>query len=722
MPALTSLFSAALDRPTALGILKLLFWTHAFYTDRPSRQAVQKCLVSICSTREAELIAPLVGAIKQEALKPSIAPGSAFVLVEWCSLLMQDLAGTPLWDKFGNDIVLAEADALEKCLQPTSRNNVGHSALVITRRGFRKLVADKDTEKVVTAAVQALTAKGSQPTVKNAALLGVVAGVCSRKPDAKPILEKLKSQYLAFYVREVVGSRTPLQPHLAGGLGDFFSAFVNLEDLDKEVFPALEKGLLRSPEVVLDDLITPLVHSLPEELDLSKAFSERFVKPLISNVKSSNAVIRGGVVRAFKELVSGSRDFTVLEKVADEVLGPLKSGKLASADHRVLHSEMLVALPMTSGIATKVAIGLAPITSKEGNEPALAAETLALNSSATALLPSDADIPKALVDAYVKGLADKKPPVRRIWMLRAGEVLYSFSRDAQGSLPSNFVKFAESVIPPLFTIFSEVAGNPAAAAQSGLVTGGLVLCGVGPLLQRPETASLHAGAKKAAIQKTSLTLEPKPSYLLNQRIYGKFAEDDLLWLSRALSAVAPALGASTAAAKLAWAEAFIFLICSTATTPSVRRPALDALSDLYVKSSMNSEGAPSIVTQSIISGLWQWVEAVETGDKESAAVLAKSESSNLHLVLRAICLTPKEFADRAGAEPDKPQLEAQLCSLVVLARPDTVPRASWIELCLKVGLDPGRLAQEHEQRLIDEIVSRTGYEQKVREYSVIPGV
>jgi len=668
------------------------------------------------------VIAHLVGAIKQEAVKPSIAAGSAFVLVEWCSLLMQNIAGTLLWGKLGNDILLANADALEKCLQPSSRKNVGHSALVITRRGFRKLVAGKDTEKVVTAAVQALAAKASQPTVKNVVMLGVIAGVCSRKPEAKSILEKLKSQYLAFYVREVVGSRTSLQPHLAGGLGDFFSAFVNLEDLDKEVFPALEKGLLRSPEVVLDDLITPLVHSLPEELDLSKAFSERFVKPLISNVKSSNAVIRSGVVRAFKELVSGSRDFTVLEKVADEILGPLKSGKLASADHRILHSDMLITLPMTSGIATKVAIGLAPITSKEGNELALAAETLVLNSSATALLPSDADTPKALADAYVKGLADKKPAVRRIWMLRAGEVLYSFSRDALGSLPPNFVKFAESVIPQLFTIFSEVASNPAATAQSGLVTGGLVLCGVGPLLQRPETASLHAGAKKAAIQKTSLALDPKPSYLLNQRIYSKFAEDDLLWLSRALCAVAPALVSSTAAARISWAETFIFLICSTATPPSVRRQALDALSDLYIKSSTNSKGDPSIITQSIISGLWRWVEAVETGDKESAAALAKSDNANLHLVLGAICLTPKEFADRAGAEPDRQQLETQLCSLVVLARPDTVPRTSWIKLCLKVGLDPGQLAKKYEQGLIDEIVLRTGYEQKVRRVKSNTGV
>jgi len=709
-----SLSLPALDRATTLAVLKTLFWTHAFYADRPSRQAVQKCLVSICKTEEADVLTPLVAAIRQESQKQAIAPGSAFVLAEWCSLLTQNLAGTALWGKLVNDIILSTADVLEKCLQPTSKGSVGHSALVITRRAFRTLASGENREKDIGAAVQSLAAKGTQPTAKNAPLLGVIAGVCSRKAEAKPVFEKLKSHYLAFYTREIIGSRAPLPKHLAGGLGDFFSTFVTPEELDKDVFPALEKGLLRAPEVVLNDLITPLVHALPEELDLSKALSARFIKPLLSNVKSSNAVIRSGAVTAFKELVNASRDFGVLEQVADEVLGPLKSGKLASADHRILHSEMLAYLPPVSGISSKIAAGLPPITSKEGNESALAAETLALNASAATLLPSDTDVPKALIDAYVKGLADKKPPVRRIWLLRCGEVLYAFSQDTGGSLPPNFVKFAEAILPPLLNIFTEVATNPVAAAQSGLVTGALVLCAVGTLLQRSELASLHASAKKASVQKTSLTLEPKPSYLLNPRIYSKFAEEDLKWLTRALSAVAPALTTSAVSVRTAWAQAFFYLICSATTPPTIRRQATTALSDLYVRSSTSTNDIFPVITDTVVAGLWHWVGATESADKESAAALAKSENSNLHLVLRAICLAPKEYATLAGSDPVKEKMEAQMCSLLVLAKADLIPRASWIDLCLKVETDPGELAKKYEDRLVSEIVTRTGFEQKVR--------
>ncbi|KAM7223050.1 translational activator GCN1 [Rhypophila decipiens] len=701
----------ALDKPTTLGILKVLFWSHAFYTDRHSRRAVQKCLVTLCKVGDADILTPLVAAIRQETQKSGIALGSAFVLLEWLGLLIQNLGGTPLWDKFGTDILLADADALEKCKQQGARETVGKSALVVTRRAFRKLVSVEDKEKVITAAVQTLTAKGAQPAAKNAVILGVIAGVCSRNQDAKPILENLKSQYLAFYTRELVGSRTPLAKHLAGGLGDFFSAFVTPEDLEKDVYPALEKGLLRAPEVVLNDLITPLVHSLPEEYDMSKALSGRFVKPLLSNLKSSNAVIRSGAVTVFSELVSACRDFSVLEQVADEVLTPLKSAKLASADHRILHSEMLVALPMSTGIASKIATGLPAYIPKEGNESALSAETLALNASAVSLLPSDAEIPKALLDVYAKGLAEKKLPVRRVWILRTGEILYSFSQDAKGSLPANFVKFLEAVVPPLLATFNEVVANPTAAAQNNLVIGALVVCGVEPLLQRPESATLQATAKKAAIHKNSLVLEPKPSFLLNPRIYSKSSEDDLKWLGRALSSVAPSLGASSPAVRNAWAQGFIFLITSTATPPTIRRQATDLLSDLYVKSSSGADET-SLVTETIVNGVWRWIEALETGDKESAAVMAKSGNTNLHLVLRAICLSPKQYADRAGAEPDKARLEAQMCSLVVLAKFDLIPRASWIELCLKVEVDPGELARNHEDHLIDEIVRRTGFEQK----------
>ncbi|KAL2145629.1 hypothetical protein VTI28DRAFT_6687 [Corynascus sepedonium] len=695
----------ALDRTATLGILKVLFWTHAFYTDRPSRQAVQRCLTSLCQGGDVDVLAPLVAAIRQETQKQGIASDSAFVLVEWSSLLVQHFAGTPLWEKFGKDIILSLADGLEKCLQPAAKATIGSSALVIARRGLRKL-ASAD-QKAIESAVQLLTTKGTQPAAKYAVLLGAIAGVCSRKPEVKPVIEGLKSQYFAFYVREIVGSRTPVPSHLANGLADFFSAFVSLEDLEKEVFPALEKGLLRAPEVVLNDLITPLVRSLPQ-FDLSKALSGRFVKPLLSNIKSSNAAIRTGAVTAFKVIASSSHDLALLEQAADEVLGPLKSGKLASADHRVLHSEMLAALPMSTSIATKVASGLPALVGKEANEAALNAETLALNGSASALLRAD-EVPKTLIDAYNKGLADKKAPIRRIWILRVGDLLQTFSEDSQPNVPKAVVTFAEAVLPSLLSTFNDVVSNPIAAAQNGLVSAALVVCGLQSLLNRLESANIQSLLNKASVQKNSLAVEPKPSYLLNQRIYSKFSEDESKWLCRALSEIVPALSSNSEAVRVSWAQAYIYLICSAGSSPAVRRQAIEALSNLCAQTG----GAKDIsVASEIVNGVWHWIEALETAEKESAAILAKSGNTNLHLVLRSICLSPREFTDQGGSDTTSIQRETLMCSLVVLAKSQLIPRASWIDLCLRVELDPGELAKKYEETLVKEIVERTGYGQK----------
>jgi hypothetical protein len=216
--------------------------------------------------------------------------------------------------------------------------------------------------------------------------------------------------------------------------------------------------------------------------------------------------------------------------------------------------------------------------------------------------------------------------------------------------------------------------------------------------------------KKASIQKGSLAVEPKPSFLLNQRIYSKFSEDDLKWLCRALSSISPALSSSSEPIRGAWAQAYIYLVCSSTTSPTVRRQAVDTLADLCAQSA----GADTFsIAGVVVSGMWQWIEALEGGDKDSAAALAKSGDANLHLVLKSVCLSPKEYVDRAGSGPDKPKLEAQMCSLVVLAKPQLIPRASWISLCLRVELDPGELARKYEDVLIQEIVDRTGFGQKV---------
>lgn len=699
----------ALDAPATAILLRLLFDTHSFYTDRSSRRAAQTCLASVIATHpDPKLLAPFVSAIRQEAQRPTIASSNAFVLVEWCALLMRGFVNTPLWDTFGLEIVHTNAAALETCLQPTTRSSVSHSALVLTRRGLRTAFwHDGFKEKTVKDTITALTAKGTQPTSRNAVMLGVVAGVCSRHALAKDILVAQRPSYYAFFVRELVGSRTAVPRHLVMGLRDFFSDFITLDDLQKDIIPPVEKGLLRAPEVVLDILANLLTLLPTENMDLSKILDAHLLKPLLSNVKSSNPSIRESVLIVFKHAATRSGDLKAIAHVIDEILGPLKSGKLASADQRILHANMLHALPFSSSDATKIATSLAPVASKEGNEAALSAELFVLSQALIHLIQNNIEVPKSIIDAFIKGLGDKKIPARRLWLLRSGDVLFSLA-DAPEPLPANAVKFAETMVTPMVDNWAEIMKSPVAAAQSGLITGAYVLAVLASrVLSRIGSSTIQTKLKKADIAKESLSLDPKSAFLLNHRVYSRLsADDDCTWFLKSLQATHAGISAAAELIQTAWAQAFLYLVSATTVSPNIRKASCEVIAKLYAQD-------PTFISAAMVGGLWQWVESSDKNEKDSIAASAKFETSHLHLVVRSITPSDADLED-LSLQRNQDSMEHQMCDLLILARKELVPRCSWIDLCLRVGVDPGGLARKYGETLIDQLIEKTQFGQTVR--------
>lgn len=691
----------ALDEQLVPTVLELLFNTHALYHDRDSRIAVHKCLASIIDAGASSAsLTPLVNAMRRETQKPGIAASSAFVLAEWCSILMQHLAGSARWDELGTNILLADADALDKCL--SAKSGVARSALVVTRRGFRKLLSPAQSrEGTLSDVVKALVAKGNQPAAKNALVLGVVAGVCARQAALKPLLEAQKPSYYDFYIREIVGSRVAVSGHVAGGLDDFFLNFATLDEVDKELIPAIEKGLLRAPEVILGGVLTPLIKSLPDTFDLSKTLQGKLLKPLLSNVKSSNPAIRSATIIAFRAIVDKSSDLKALDGVVAEIAAPLGSGKLASPDHRVIHAEMLLAIPLSEQSAVKAASALTAAATKEGNEAALAIETQALARAIGLILEAGLEMPKAVLEVVTKGLAEKKAASRRLWILRVATILQSL----EGREPSKGASaFVEATAPKLLVNLEEVIANAAAAAQSGIVVGAYILTALSPMLlkQFPES-SVHGALTKANIQKQALSLAAKQAFLLNHRIYTKItAEEDLSWLCRALFSVAQRLDSKTdREVSLAWAEALIYLTASTNIPPKVQQESAKTVSRLYAQ-------RPVLIFSFIIEGLWSGFEINEAKDQD-----VKAERTSLIYVLRSICLEPGEL-ESFGGEIAQETLEAQACAILVLSRKELIPRSSWIEMCLRMGMDPGDIARKHLDQLLEEIALRTSFQQQVQ--------
>ncbi|KAF1848328.1 translational activator [Cucurbitaria berberidis CBS 394.84] len=688
-------------------LLELLFETYPLYDDRESRRAVEEVLKSLVNGPHGETVLPaIVKFLKQECLKKGIAHVNAFVLVDWCSVLLLQFAKSPeRWSKYGLDVALANARVLETCVGVgTDRRaaRISESALVSTRRALRAIFRSEAIgQDALSKLVTTLTAKGSVSTAGNSVFLGVIAGVSSRLPIVKTLLEQHKHDYYTFYIREVVGSRNQLPDHVSNALHDFFDSFPTLEELRKEVILPIEKALLRAPEVVLNDIVSPMILALPESMDLSDILLGNLLKPLLSNVKSSNPAIRAGALRTFKALASRSRSDDVIGKVADEILNPLKQGKVTGADQKVLHAQMLSVLPELPSLSKKIPAGIAPVALKEPSEPAVVAEVSAMVKHLTFGLANGEPLDKTVTDAFLKGMADKRVPVRRLWAIRAADIWWNLS-DAQHA-QQDVLAFCQATLPKLVEIWQEVNANPIPATQSGLVTvGHYVAALLVDRVRNLKDEKLVSIFKKSDILSQSLATQPKPSFILNPKVYSKLStEDDVVIAVRALTAVAPFLDQGfSKGAEDAWAQAFIFFIVAQGVSAKGKSAAKQALTQTYLHTST------ARISSIMIEGLWSWYRSNEQGDKDSAAVASRTGSSELSYVLGCLCL-PSESLKKLEISVDIGNLRRQAMGLVVLARPEIMPRVSWIELCLRMGIDPGQLVRDKLEGFVSTINEAT---------------
>ena len=678
-------------------ILQALFLTYPTYHDRGSRQAVQACL-DVILPLSYESFRTFTQFLITEASKEGLAPSNGFVLLEWDSLALQLCAtDSRAWRKCGIDLVTAGSQLIELCMASAGKKSQQHSAIIVTRRALRKLYKTSHGEDTIKATVEHLSAKGQPLGKKNAVMLGIVAGVCSRLPEKRASLENTKDQYVAFWIREIVGSKVTVPNHISSALQDFFSEFVTLQDLDGEIVPALEKGLLRAPEIVLNDLIRPMILALPVDIDLADALANHLLRPLLSNLKSTNPSIRDGAVSTFQILAERSHDIGRLKKVFNDVLTPLKTSKVQSAEQRTLHARMLSMLPVENGECYLICDELAKIAMKEPNEVAIAAEAAAINHHFIEVIKSDSTNVDNVISAFTKGLEDRRPAFQKIWALRAGEII---SRILHESIRNELVThFVELVFAKLLSIYNEVIANSMHAVQSGIIVAAYITVALHPFIEPLiGKCQLSTAIQKAKITYHALAYESKPSFLLNQKIYTKIiGEEDSLWAIKAFGAcVVHIQGLEQESASCnAWSQGALYFLSGSNIPFATHDAAVAMLRESYLN-------FPRRISNIVVNGLWTWRANYEFEDRDTAAMIALTGIEHLHLAVRAI--TPKFDKSREEAAYLEPEsLQDQLIEMLVLCRPEVLPRTDWIETCIRVGQDPGALVRDRAERCVKQL-------------------
>ena len=668
-----------------LPIFLLLFRTYPVFVDRPSRRAVQVCLRDFIrktiSTPQAQ---QAMSDVVSHAVNLKLAASTAFALLEWCVVFLEEMAVA--LDDIGYDwvinVMIAHAHLLETVMRHSSKQSLVDSAITVSRRALRAVFGIKEHGPAL---VRRAVADLSKKQQEFAPYLGVIAGVSARIPQVKPVMEEEKTKVLQFYARELVGARKHVPAYIAMGIRDIFISFATEEDLEKEIWPALEKALLRNPEVVVTGLFYSLPSCMPEHIDLSEPLAKRFCKPLLACIKSSNPDLRSGCVQAFKQWTDRCSDEKFLVKVVEETITPLKGGKLTAVEHRSLHGRCLLWTPCYPEVSKAIVAGMPAVISRESNDASLDFHVKAFCKHLSFLIHSGIPIAKEQLAAIVKGCEDKRVPFRKCWFINFGDMLWNADKCALTASP-NFAKDClKPVIKKLQTDFKEIFANPLPAVQSGSLPIASILTALSCQAFREVTEGDAPLLASDDIVQQSLIMSPKPSFLLNPKAYTKLCmSDELRWFNKALSRVCrePQFEAADSATKNAWAQAFMFVV-SGAPNPDVRREAARELTACYVD-------YPALVGPTIVEGMWHWLYAIDTVDKESAAVAAQGTDGKLSVVVSAITV------DKAEAHKiDAGVLKKQLVQYLTLCRRDLIHGANWIKLVLKTGIDPGELVREN---------------------------
>ena len=646
-----------------------------------------------------------------EASKEGLASSNILVLIEWGSLLLQECArSVSLWEEHGISLMTAHALLLELLMAVKAKVGTKKSAFVVTRRALRRLFKEEARRtNRIERVVSHLAAKG-QLGYRSAILLGVIAGVCARllqPPQPKSqlngatsspfaVLEGLKSHYYTFWVREVLGSRSIVPQHIANAFHDFFVQFATLEDLEKEIVPALEKALLRAPEVVLNDLISPLINPLPLSLDLSSILADHLLKPLLANLKSTNGDIRSGALKAFGTLLQRCGNDASLNTFLDETLKPLTTSKVPSVDLRVSYAKILEVLPSSKSRALQICGGISGVVLKEPNEVAVAAEIKTLTAHLITLASQDSAETTSILPVFTKGLNDKKPTTQKIWALGVGDLLWAI-KDSPVS-PSSTVIF-DTLLPRLLDIFSEIALNPIPAVQTGLITVAYIVTGLLDFLESLNNKNLKLLLSKSKVVEEALAYDLKPSFLLNPKVYSKVTgKEDVTWLVRALATCTShvILRDPESAVCVGWAQVWLYTASAPSVDFEVRRLSVKALSLQYGQHS-------AIVPKVLIRGLWAWLRSLYLDIKDSPACLSQAGTEKLAKTLHDLWISPERTAEK-GEVLHTQIHEDHLIDLLVLCRPELLPRMGWIDLCLALHQDPGSLVSKKGKRCIETVI------------------
>ncbi|QRV98281.1 translational activator gcn1 [Ceratobasidium sp. AG-Ba] len=776
----------------SLDILHLLMLTYPRYSDSDSRNAVINCLNSLLR-RDIDPPTPpptpslishtLISWIFKES-SHSLASSNNFVLLAWIAAAFTACAKSETFSAAKTfNVVVATLAVLVDAVVREGKAGASRSAFVLVRRVLRNnhtLIPG-----VITSLVEA--SKTASSPLNNAVLLGIAIDVSLRLRPNKPneqspgvaYLAQAKPDVLNFYTTHVISSKTVVPSYITKSFDGFIQNCIMDDDLSTTMIPAIEKAVIRAPELSLDtvdSLLRALSRPLPNTLFTSVLTS------VLAAAKSTNALARAASVRAFTALLAtptttpsplpGAPNLPAhteshetltknRETARQAVLAPLKENKTNSADHRATLVAMLAALPLDSGSTVEILGLVLPSIAKDGKEDGWAWVGKLLHAA----LAKNEEVPKDIVTILTKEMASTKVPIKRAVCTAVGSALWDLSEASDSSPVLGDGAATNGVQHKSPSTWTPAAGSfltaltPALESSLKTASATPLTLPAGPLEGYVAAAiAFGRGGKEGLASKNPVLTgiagtSTKPSFLLWDKVWSKVNEPtEEAWLLRAavgaLEWFEPGLGSKKNEGLRASLGA-IFVRCAVGSSHhSTRRLALDTLSNMASR-------FPGTMVNLIVEAVAVATEneiakpskpaATTTSTAKPAAPSTKPAVAAAKPTAGAKPTTSSAAPDEAIQNTSRPDpktiIQARYAALLAAVAPsaehvdepirgdlmvemigvahreEVCPRSRqlWVDLCLRSRLDPHVLVTRKVDRLLELVLLKGDHSEKATE-------
>lgn len=266
------------------------------------------------------------------------------------TIVSKDLVGlTPL--KSSQPAVIALGWSIQLAAHAKRDTDVGKNEfkrLIEYQATLYQLGISGGNEKVSDRAEQLITAYWSQcedieleyfnrllalePASHVIVLLSAVIRFRAERRDDNTLIVQHKEKLIEHFIKGLVTVKVKPTVAAITSCSQLLKT-LTLEEFKKSILPALQRAMLRSPEVVLQT-VGAIVHEL--EIDVSE-FAFDLGKVLVQNLYSKDELARTEAVESLKELAQKCSDAKAIEALAKHAFGVFNGadGKITVAEYRI---------------------------------------------------------------------------------------------------------------------------------------------------------------------------------------------------------------------------------------------------------------------------------------------------------------------------------------------------------------------------------------------------